>query len=463
MNINVILLAFISLVSCQNSNPKDKLLSHPNGETENIFQERLGINEIEAIFKKYIYTDNWKSIDGTNLSAEIDSLFKDYVDSCFIASVDINLLTLDLTPEQDTTLYIEFAKEKFRIETTQDYIGSLNDYQGFWISMGYEYRYEAEELLMLKYYNLVLSLLEPEDRKLLEADQKLWKQSFESSKGISELITETKYGNRGGREDLYDMRPNMLERAEYLFIWYKHLKEGRDNIDKTVYVRYTTPIRGYNFHIAYEKSAGNNMLNGRLTILSLQNDTIYDSNRYCGDLDNIEFDSLSNGEVIHLDYKAIKESSSEFIAINSRHDPCSEFSFLDVNFDGKDELIICNASTGQRNRYTYTVLTFPECEWLIGDGEQIDSGWMIDAKNKRLVSDITGGDASNTYQIWEWNESKDDLILLKEVEEMGYMEEETILTVHNFYNGTEIAKRDSMVINSGETLNKDVLYRGLSL
>ncbi|NDV56445.1 hypothetical protein D0T51_12015 [Parabacteroides sp. 52] len=205
------------------------------------------------------------------------------------------------------------------------------------------------------------------------------------------------------------------------------------------------------------------MLNGRLTVLSLQNDTIYEgnSNRDYVDLGNIEFDSLSNGEVIHFDYKAIKESSGEFIAINSGHDPCSVFSFLDVNFDGKDELIIRNAPTGQRNRYTYTVLTFPECEWLIGDGEQIDSGWMIDAKNKRVVSDISGGDASNIYQIWEWNESKDDLILLKEVEEMGYMEEETILTVHNFYNGTEIAKRDSVVVNSGKTLSQDVLYRGL--
>ncbi|WP_280745362.1 MULTISPECIES: hypothetical protein [unclassified Parabacteroides] len=228
----MLILIGVGIISCNNpdrakTDRGSDLLYHPSKETVDEFKERLGIDKVEPIFERYENDETYLSF-----CLELDSLFKSNVDSCFMADVDIDYLIQDLSPNEDTALSVEFTKEKFRIETVYEYCVALFFDKNYRIEQCNAYRYMAEELLMSKYYNLTLSLLESEDKKLLEQDQLFWLQSFNSSRDISLLITEPKYGNTGGREmslfHLYYLRPNMLERAEYLFIWYKHLKEGRD-------------------------------------------------------------------------------------------------------------------------------------------------------------------------------------------------------------------------------------------
>ena len=435
------------------------LIYHPN-ESTNEFRKRLGVKWIEPIFNRYD-----ESGDYVTFCFELDSVFKGYIDSCFVADVDIKLLTQDFREDEDASLYVNFEKEKFRIENIHDYCVALYFDDNYRIGQCNDYRYVAEELLMNKYYNLTLSLLEPEDRKLLERDQKLWIESFESSQDISLLITEPKYRNTGGREmslfHLYYLRPNMLERAEYLFKWYSHLKEGRSDIDKTVYVRYKKPIRGYYFNVTYWHDTDSKLLEGLITIRSKQDDVIFETefSQTVDEFDyDIEFDSLSDNEVIYIDYKEpIKENStSGFIPIDN-----SLFSFFDVNFDGKDELIILlNNGAGQRSCPVFAFYSFPDCIQILDN--EIDSGWMFDKANKRIITEISGAIAFNTYQVWKWNEKQDSIKLIKEVKERGYFDADKVNTLHTIYENDKIAKKDSFVIEIYDVLSKEFLYKGLS-
>ncbi|GEM_PF-3558898 len=429
------------------------------------FRKSLSVETIEPIFKEYIYTD-WIARDGIKLCSKIDSLFKDYIDTCFILDVDIKLLVQDVYPEEKA-LHIEFEKEKYRIEKTQDYIASLNFYHGFWMSLSNGYRNQAEESLMNKYYNLTLSLLEPEDRLLLEKDQKLWIESFESSQAISELIIEPKYRNTGGTiMELFHssyMSQDRLERIEYLFFWYNHLLIGINDVDKTVYVRYRKPIRGYNFRINYHHNKDSKEWEGTLTVLSLQNEIVYETSFEQSNfgIDGIDVDSLSNGEVIYIDYKhGQKTNYSDFTKIDSKSDPCSVFGFLDVNFDGKEELVIRGYGTGQKHIPLYHFITFPEFTDINLEHE-IDSYWQFDKINKRVITYLTCDIGCNSHFIWKWNDEKNGLILLKEMKEADYTDSNKLMTIHKMYKDDEIIMCDSIVINDEDIQSKKFLYNGL--
>lgn len=243
---------------------------------------------------------------------------------------------------------------------------------------------------------------------------------------------------------------------------------------KTVYVNYKQTIKGYRFYLKY-KLLDSESLWGDLIIESPNKriDTcivVCDISTFYFDT-GIEWDSLQDNDTITVDYYKIygsiyTEKENRFPKyIEDPFEHSKLFGFYDVNFDGKDEFFIRNNSfLGQRFRALYSFYTYPEMKPILEDYCGIDSGWRFDKLNKRIISDLTCGIGCNTYSIWKWNENKDSLILIKDMEEIGFPDSVHIDTKHIFYKETDIVLIDTVKVNllKGSHFAPNILYHGLN-
>lgn len=241
---------------------------------------------------------------------------------------------------------------------------------------------------------------------------------------------------------------------------------------KTVYVNYKQTIKGYRFYLKYELM-DSEPLWGNLIIES-PNKRIDTCAIHCYMSDfyfdtGIEWDSLQDNETITVDYYKIYNSiytEKEDCFPNYIEDPFEHsklFGFYDANFDGKDELFIrWNSWLGQKSRALYSFYTCSEMKPILED-HQIDSGWLFDKLNKRIISDLTCGIGCQTYSIWEWNENKDSLIHVKDMKEIGFPDSVHIATKHIFYKDTNIVLIDTVIVDllKGSYFDQNILYHGL--
>lgn len=243
---------------------------------------------------------------------------------------------------------------------------------------------------------------------------------------------------------------------------------------KTVYVDYKQTIKGYRFYLKY-KLLDSESLWGDLIIESPNKriDTcivVCDMSAFYFDT-GIEWDSLQYNDTITVDYHKIYSSiytEKENCFPKYIEDPFEYsklFGFYDVDFDGKDELFVRNNSyLGQKFRALYSFYTCPEMKPILEEHCEIDSGWRFDKLNKRIISDLTCGIGCNTYSIWKWNENKDSLILIKDMEEIGFPDSVHIDTKHIFYKDTDIVLIDTVTVNllKGSHFAPNILYHGLN-
>jgi len=182
-------------------------------------KESLDVKQIEPIFETY-----WNNEDEITFCSELEDVFKDYIDSLFIADIREDVIS-NLELNADTLLIVEFEKEKFRIKEIHIFCESLFCMSNRYLRANNVSRYIAEEHLMNKYYNLMLPLLKPKEKALLIKDQELWMKSYESSKEIAAILAEENGGTEIWLFGYYYMTPNFIERTEYLFKWYSFFEE----------------------------------------------------------------------------------------------------------------------------------------------------------------------------------------------------------------------------------------------
>jgi hypothetical protein len=106
------------------------------------------------------------------------------------------------------------------------------------------------------------------------------------------------------------------------------------------------------------------------------------------------------GDVFYLDYeiKPNKNSNDSIVQLHGE----VPFFFADVNFDGKDELLITHPRAGQKWEHAFTVHPCEEEDPFYSPFKkapfnELDESSEIDKKNKRILTEYSGGAFHNTY------------------------------------------------------------------
>lgn len=132
--------------------------------------------------------------------------------------------------------------------------------------------------------------------------------------------------------------------------------------------------------------------------------------------------TVKNAEDCHEDISAINQDQIKLVYQEQKPDPKladsgfgasnEPFFFQDVNFDGKEELIVAEFGEGQRFRTAFKVyqIGVPSL-YQITDKEpfkSLDDGSKIDYKNKKIFVDRSGGACDSVYETYTYDESKKD-------------------------------------------------------
>jgi len=258
-------------------------------------------------------------------------------------------------------------------------------------------------------------------------------------------------------------------------------KEKKTTDKKIIYVKYTQPIKGYDIQIEYTVIAGEDnskwgdWLNGEMIILS-EKDTVLitairsNSEIFTLETDmNIDYDSISDGQIFLVnDYLIPYDSENEksYFEIFDSYCRFAPFYFYDVNFDGKDELIKFNGVYGARGRLLYDIFSFPE-DTIFDcgiEGLQFDGAWRFDRKKERIITDITCGAWCDIHEIWKWNEEKDNLVILKMIEQVDCIDNQ-LETYHTIYKNDKEISSETVIVECknyhNQLFDEDFLYKGL--
>lgn len=151
--------------------------------------------------------------------------------------------------------------------------------------------------------------------------------------------------SKSGQTDSIILRNDTLRNS------HNHFPDGFemfDNGDNICFVKYRNKINGFDVRIAVRPFAYiDSTLFGSAEIAFLRNDTCFISlpNPFFR-IDSLNRKQIENFDVVELDYKYPQIKKSKPIEFNQFN--ALPFFFLDVNFDGEDELIMNYARQGQR-------------------------------------------------------------------------------------------------------------------
>ncbi len=225
---------------------------------------------------------------------------------------------------------------------------------------------------------------------------------------------------------------------------------GFDNGDNICFIKYRNKINGYDVKIAVRQFGYvDSSLYGNAEIAFLRNDTrvLYFRNYYFR-IDSLDLKKINNYEVVELDYnypKINKLKPLKFQQFSSL-----PFFFLDVNFDGEDELVMNYARQGQRYTNAYVAyglqhyFEYVSYDYLydstrgIAPFSDLDDFSEIDYTKKEISTFYYGGYSDSEKRIYKPINGKISLHRIEDYDSLGWLlarrqilRVDTITTYHN--------------------------------
>ena len=227
-----------------------------------------------------------------------------------------------------------------------------------------------------------------------------------------------------------------------------------DNGDNICFVKYRNKINGFDVRIAVRPFAYiDSILFGRAEIAFLRNDTCFISlpNPFFR-IDSLNRKQIENFDVVELDYQypqINKSNPIEFSQFNAL-----PFFFLDVNFDGEDELIMNYARQGQR--YCDAYVAYGLQHWNgestgydylydstrgIAPFSDLDDLSEIDYTTQEISTFSYGGYSDSKKQIYKPINGKISLHRIEDYDSLGWLLARRQLlnvdTITSYHNGRE--------------------------
>lgn len=222
-----------------------------------------------------------------------------------------------------------------------------------------------------------------------------------------------------------------------------------DNND-VCFIKYRNKINGFDVKVAVRPfSYSKGSIRGNAEIAFMVKDDCYmyfRTNHFR--IDSLNLTHIANGDIIELDYKypnIDKSKPIKFEAFGSL-----PFFFLDVDFDGKDELILKHANMGQRqyNAYEAVGLVYDfgtaSYDYLydsmrgVAPFSSFDDLSEIDYNKKEISTFGYGGNSLSEMLIYKIKDGQPFLHRIEDYDDMGFvlarrqiLKTDTLTTYHN--------------------------------
>lgn len=231
-----------------------------------------------------------------------------------------------------------------------------------------------------------------------------------------------------------------------------------DNGDNICFVKYRNKINGFDVRIAVRPFAYiDSILTGSAEIAFLRNDTCFISlpNPFFR-IDSLNRKQIENFDVVELVYNYPQINKSKPIEFNQFN--ALPFFFLDVNFDGEDELIMNYARQGQR--YCDAYVAYGLQHWNgestgydylydstrgIAPFSDLDDLSEIDYTTQEISTFSYGGYSDSKKRIYKPINGKISLHRIEDYDSLGWLlARQQILrvdTITTYHNGKEYLYR----------------------
>jgi hypothetical protein len=233
----------------------------------------------------------------------------------------------------------------------------------------------------------------------------------------------------------------------------KYPEEFKDFEGNICFIKYKNKIENHSvkvilhsFWFDYDRK----WLCGSAEIMFYKNETTPDmyfrSPRFCVET---PYDTVKNGDVIELEYKLPKVDYSKPFRLDPFY--LTPFFFLDVNFDGKKELVLSRFGDAQRGATAFVAYDVSDpvsgylgYDYLYDDIRGVapyaDMDYLteIDYKKKEISTFSYGGNGLSEKNVYRLINGKIKLVAYEDYDSMGFrlarrreLKVDTITTYHN--------------------------------
>lgn len=159
----------------------------------------------------------------------------------------------------------------------------------------------------------------------------------------------------------------------------------------------------YKFKVIFKQEKSSEHIYADLSIETNKGNTIFSKQIGTTSIDWLNKD----GDIVSIDYTIdntlARDNQAKFSG--RMFLDYTFFTLADLNFDGKNEILIQqDFGGGQRGLSRYSLYTFPELKLLLDsndNGFEIDPYWSIDIHNQRIIAFGSNGCCCNTFNIYD--------------------------------------------------------------
>lgn len=140
-----------------------------------------------------------------------------------VDSLKIELAKGEYLSDEDKNLTIEFTLDTFRVSLRAGLYMSF-DFSDYGMKMATLRMIDDYEILLNKYYKILLSKLEQNDRETLKISQRNWLKYRDSEYLLNELIAQDNYSGGGTIQNLFILSRKMEIIEQRVIDFYDYLK-----------------------------------------------------------------------------------------------------------------------------------------------------------------------------------------------------------------------------------------------